>query len=350
MKRSIFTALIFCGFGLSAQAQTCDCPENYAYVVQKLEANYAGFQDKVTPAHQAAYQKLKARTRRKARKAKTVEACATLIKDWLTTFRDGHVYLSPQGRTSSKPAAQLTAKRPSIKRLDENTTLLVLPSFSIKYTQAIDSLVSVYTSSPTPLLIIDIRGNGGGGDRPYFKLLPLLYTKPYEVHGVEFLATEDNRANFEQLLKQEIPSDTRKVVEELVAKMKANQGQFVLFGEEKSIKTYEPVPYAPEQIAVIQDSKCASAAEQFLLYALQSDKVTTFGASNSKGALDYANVNELPLPGMPYLVGVPTSRSTRLPETSVDSAGIAPQVKLAADVEDVTAFVQEQLSVIQQKQ
>ncbi|MDX5421241.1 MAG: hypothetical protein LPK14_03230 [Hymenobacteraceae bacterium] len=344
MRRVILTALVFCGFGLGAQAQTCDCPESYAYVVQKLETNYAGFQDKVTLENQAAYQRLKARTKRKARRAKTTEACAALIKDWLTFFRDGHVYLSAQGAPSATPAVPLDTKKPSIQRLDAHSTLLVLPSFRLKYTQAIDSLVSVYAADPTPQLIIDIRGNGGGGDRPYFKLLPLLYTRPFEVHGVEFLATKDNSASFEQLLKQELPADTRKVVEDLVAKMKANQGQFVLYGQEKSSRTYEPVPYAPNRVAVIQDSSCASAAEQFLLYALQSDKTTTYGASNSKGALDYANLNELPLPGIPYVLNVPTSRSTRLPEVSVDKAGIAPQVKLPADAKDVVRYVQEQLS------
>ncbi|PRY05008.1 peptidase S41-like protein [Pontibacter ummariensis] len=339
MNKSICTALLVCALSVAANAQQCNCPENFDYVVQKLEMNYARFPDKVPASEKKAYARLKAKTERKARKAATTDSCAEVITGWLNTFHDGHVYLSPQDKAAPKPLTPAVVKQPNLARLDEQTALLVLPSFSIRHIKAIDSLVAAFKDSPTPQLIIDIRGNGGGGDRPYFGLLPLMYTRPYEVHGVEFLASEDNIANFEALLQEEIPANTRKVVEELVATLKARPGQFVPFGEEKSVATYESVSKTPVRIAVIQDQKCASAAEQFLLYALQSDKVTTFGTSNTKGALDYANVTELPLPSMPYLVGIPSSRSTRLPETSVDKAGIAPEVKLPKHLEDPVSYI-----------
>ncbi|HYH13664.1 MAG TPA: S41 family peptidase [Flavisolibacter sp.] len=305
--------------------------------------NYSGFNDKVTAETKKAYERLKRKTRRQASKEVSSEKCATLLAEWLKTFRDGHLYLSSNNKAAISQGPE-TSDYPSMTRLDDQTTLLLLPSFEVKYIKPIDSLVAIFNSNATRYLIIDIRGNGGGSDRSYSKLLPLLYTKPFEVHGVEFLASADNTASFEALLKEDLPADTKKKITELVDGLKAHPGQFVLLGKEKHIVSFEHQLDSPKRIAIIQDQHCASAAEQFLLYAQQSDKVTTFGVSNSKGVLDYANVNELLLPCLPYSLGIPSSRSKRLPQFSVDKSGIAPQVRLPRDERDVISVIKRYLS------
>jgi hypothetical protein len=95
---------------------------------------------------------------------------------------------------------------------------------------------------------------------------------------------------------------------------------------------------APERIGILMDNRCASAAEEFLLLARQSRKVVLFG-SNSRGCLDYSNVRKIPLPSGSRVLGVPMSRSRRLPQSPVDGHGIAPDVRLAEGERDPVGFV-----------
>ncbi|WP_354353605.1 S41 family peptidase [Pontibacter aydingkolensis] len=64
------------------------------------------------------------------------------------------------------------------KALDKETNYIRLSSFD---RGLIDELNAFYESiasdlNSKPFLIIDLRNNGGGDERRYFKLLPYLYT------------------------------------------------------------------------------------------------------------------------------------------------------------------------------
>ena len=63
------------------------------------------------------------------------------------------------------------------KQLDDKTTYLRIPSFDVSEAKLIDSLVKANLKKikNSPNLIIDIRENGGGGDRSYQPLLPLIF-------------------------------------------------------------------------------------------------------------------------------------------------------------------------------
>lgn len=84
----------------------------------------------------------------------------------------------------------------------------------------------------------------------------------------------------------------------------------------------------PRNIGIIINEVNASAAEQFLLFAQQSDKVILFGNANTAGILDYSNITPNPLPSNNYQLWCPMTRSKRLPENPIDNIGITPDVNI----------------------
>ena len=186
--------------------------------------------------------------------------------------------------------------------------------------------------SSRPNLIIDIRYNGGGQDNYYEELTKIIYTKPYESKGVEWYASKGNIQLFEDAIaKGEIRDGEAglKWTKELVAAMKKNVGGFVTRPENKEEEVtakHDSVYAMPRHVGIIINDGNASSAEQFLLAAKESDKVTLFGNCNTAGVLDYSNVTPRSFPSGNYQLWCPMTRSKRLPENPIDNIGIAPNV------------------------
>ena len=183
-----------------------------------------------------------------------------------------------------------------------------------------------------PNLIIDIRNNGGGQDNFYQELAKIIYTKPYTIKGVEWYASKGNLQLFEDAIaKGEIRDGEEGLIrtKELVAAMKKNVGGFVTRPENKDegvTAKHDSVYPMPRHVGIIINEGNASTAEDFLLVAKESDKVTLFGNCNTTGVLDYSNVTPRVLPSGNYQLWCPMTRSKRLPENPIDNIGIAPNV------------------------
>jgi hypothetical protein len=184
-----------------------------------------------------------------------------------------------------------------------------------------------------PNLIIDIRYNGGGQDIYYQMLSKLIYTNPYYSHGTEWYATDDNIKLYENALKDgSINNNENSIrnVKALIKNMKENRGGFVKhpqYGKGGMIKKDTIYEY-PRNIGIIINDGNASAAEQFLLAAKHSKKVTLFGNSNTAGVLDYSNAVDIYFPSKKYKLRYPMTRSGRLPEKAIDNIGISPDVNI----------------------
>jgi hypothetical protein len=182
-----------------------------------------------------------------------------------------------------------------------------------------------------PNLIIDIRNNGGGQDHYYQKLAELIFTNPYESKGVEWYASKGNIKLFEDAIKNgEIRNGEEgiKWTESLVQAMKKNVGGFVthpMAGNDKKAKT-DSVYLYPKKVGIIINEGNASSAEQFLLAAKNSKKVTLFGNHNTAGVLDYSNAVSEKFPSGNFELTFPMTRSQRLPEFPIDNIGIAPDI------------------------
>lgn len=229
-----------------------------------------------------------------------------------------------------------------LRRLSDKTLWLRLPHFACDAKPEVDRLLADNRTAleSTPNLVIDLRQNGGGCDFTYQEVLAWLYARPIYTVDVEYLSTPDNIAQTERLLNvADIPDEDKAEISTLLDRMKGNQGKFVTANDRGiDITTLPEVRPYPKRVGIIITG-AGSSGEQFVLAARQSHKVTLFGGRTS-GVLDYSNVRSLDLPSGRFTLYYPISRSLRLPEERIDNVGIAPDISVGDNVEDVVGFVQ----------
>ena len=221
---------------------------------------------------------------------------------------------------------------PLAMQLSDSTFYLRIPSFGDDRGNKLTKKHWKEITS-TPNLIIDIRNNGGGQDDYYSLLSDLVYSQPYESKGVEWYATKNNIKFYEDLIKNgELKGGEEGLLwtKTLIAEMKKNIGGFVvhpMMGKDRMISNDTVYAY-PKRVGIIINGGNASSAEQFILTAKHSSKVTLFGNENTAGVLDYSNVIGENFPSNKYELLFPMTRSRRLPNNPIDYVGIAPDIMI----------------------
>src|SRR5262249_23811162 len=241
-------------------------------------------------------------------------------------------------------------RRPTIRSLGESTVIVSVPSHSPEYTPVLNGLVDKFRERilGAQNLIIDIRGDEGGGSQMTRALRPFLVTKSkrpsrYWAEGqTVILSSPDNIAYFTQMQSQGwIPA-------RLVERMRANPGKVIPFADSGSTT---PAPQAatddtatplPRNVAILIDGAVVSAGEAFVVESMKNEKVTLF-CENTGGVLDCQNVAIARVPGCPSLgisLGYPTlSASVHLPTGGVNATGIAPDVRIGREIADPVQFI-----------
>ena len=150
------------------------------------------------------------RPKRPPKRLPDAGACDNVLRQYLKTWRKGHLYLQilhptpaasgPTGLTA--PAANIaSAKEPQLSTLSRQTLLLTLPSFANQYRAPLIALLTRHHGELAKHrnLIVDVRGNGGGSDSSYEPLLPWLLSDETATVGAEWLSTPANIRGQEQL-------------------------------------------------------------------------------------------------------------------------------------------------------
>lgn len=234
-----------------------------------------------------------------------------------------------------------------LEALSDKTLWLRLPDFGDQRAEPLKALLDEHKDalSRAPNMIIDLRDNGGGSDYVYGPVIDLVYTRPIISIDAELRATEDNIAIREQQLeaaRTEFPGAVEGLTEQIEA-MRGGIGGYVRSADRPfSITTRDVIRENPRHVAILIDG-AGSSGEEFLLAARQSYKVTLFGQANSAGVLDHANVVLAPMPSGRFNIAWPISRSLRLPEYPVDPDGIAPDIRIPADIDDPILYLQQWL-------
>ncbi len=227
----------------------------------------------------------------------------------------------------------ISAKKPYFESIDTKTAYLRIPSFSGSQKKVIDSIILKNKALilKTPNLIIDIRNNGGGADHSYYELLPILYTNPIRMIGMEYLSTPLNNQRMLDFIHDEkygFNEEEKKWAKESYDKLSKHIGEFVnVESSAVEVTTYNKTNPYPKNIGIIINENNGSTAEQFLLAAKQSRKVKLYGTTTA-GVLDISNMYFVKSPCEEFELGYSLSRSMRIPEMTIDDKGIQPDYYL----------------------
>lgn len=341
MKKSFLFIYLFL-ITLLSKGQNCNCTENFSFLVTTIENDYSGFNDKVNEITRDKYNEWTASYRQRVKETNSTFRCTMLLNKWLEFFNDNHLSIEVTKNIYW-----------TFKKIDSTTLLLRIPSFSWESKRIIDSLVNTNLKliTSTPILIIDLRGNGGGIDYSFQSLLPLIFTNPYESKGVAWRSSEGNIRFFEDAVKKgEIRKGAEEETKILIEELKKHPDSFVTV--DKSGTVSEDTTYKmPIKVGVIVNDYCASSCEQFILSAKNSSKTIVFG-TNTMGVLDYSNSISVPMPTKNVQLRYPMTRSNRLPEFPIDNIGITPDVRITlpdnldikGQVDEWVIFVKEYLT------
>ncbi len=467
MKRiHLITIVVILQFNF-LYGQECRCENEFLFVKNYIENNYAGFSDKVNDNTRPAYLELTEQLLKRSRNTTKESYCWVLINEWLGFFEDGHIQVRSNFVSADIDSARLQEviagteiielpvskletlyesdtvegiyfNRDStykvavvrnenefrdyaavivstktelwsegqvkfeLKEIDENSFSAIvyylyhqpyietftfdgfsfnnggwtkagkelpvrsndrIPNVSseilpddIFYLQigtfeewnarAIDSVMTHHRDYLTnaPSWIIDVRGNGGGSDFSYRPITPYLYTGPITVIGTDVLSTEENIKNWSVLLDNpHIPDDLMTLLREILEKMELNKGEFVSIVDDDTL-TFDEVKPHPERVVVLVDENCASSTENFLLGAMQSEKVTVMGQPTA-GVLDYANMRSADFPCYSLRLEYATTRSRRIDlGKGIDNKGITPDIVLDPEKD----WIQQAVSFLKQ--
>lgn len=229
-------------------------------------------------------------------------------------------------------------------QLDSQTYLITLPENTEENTVIMDSLVKAEYDKigSSKNLIIDIRNNSGGTVRAYGSLFPFVYTNPIQrINGTCYYSAALLKAEEENLKynKEHYPENTKliKLKEAFVEEIRSKQGK-VLY-EPDSLICYDSIKRYPQNIAIIMNYACVSAAEMMLLDFKQSSKVITFG-EHTNGTVDYLNNFSMDLPSKKYLLVIASvKREIPAGQAPLDNKGIYPDVPIPDREIDWVAFV-----------
>lgn len=235
-------------------------------------------------------------------------------------------------------AKEMSTSVPFIQRLSDKTVLFRIPSFDDSQKQIIDSLIIENDKllRTTESLIIDIRNNGGGSDISYERIVPLFYTNPIRIVGMELLSTPLNNKRMEGYLSiPGLSENDRKEINSILEILRNNHGKFVNLnnGENVTIQKLDTVYSNPKNIAILINQNNGSTAEQFLLAAKQSKKVKLFGTTTA-GVLDISNMYFTESPDKQFRLGYCLSKSLRIPDMAIDGKGIMPDYYIDKSIPD----------------
>jgi hypothetical protein len=342
MKRYAFLlpVVLSCLLG-SAQAATpaaAACAADLNDIARFLPVNDAGASAELAdhgPAIARAFQHAKTA----AAKADQA-ACDDLLLAYVRTWRPGHISVVPAefaktagvGGMGAKPSAVPDPLAPRFVELSADTAMLVFPAFGDRYKPDVTKLLDEHRAQleSHKNWIIDVRGNGGGSDSTYEPLLGWLLDSDFPSYSVEYYVTPANIKAQETICAMTSdPKGCWKGVGPVVDAMKqAKPGSWVVKGGKRMSydRPEHNEPRKPARVAVLVDRHCGSSCEQFLLEARTGFRVKLVGQS-SYGSLDVSNLRGHTLPSGRVLYYA-TTRSTRLPDMTVDVVGIAPDILL----------------------
>lgn len=274
---------------------------------------------------------------------------ATLHRGNLLRFSPGM-----WGREYPLDSAMALAPWPDPRRprlaIRERSVVVSVPSHDGPYQRELDSLVAANRDAlrSASLIIIDLRGNEGGGSLTTRSLHPFIVSAesrptPYDSGRAVILASPE----LLDYVRRAGGASPSPAVQRLIARMEASPGQLVHAYDDDVATSPRATPLEGNwKVAVLTDRGTVSAAEVTVLMALRSTRATTIGEPTA-GALDYQSTAIIGLGSgdRRWALGIPTiTAHADLPARGMRGKGIAPQIPLDwSSVRDPYASVEQMM-------
>jgi hypothetical protein len=217
-----------------------------------------------------------------------------------------------------------------------NTAIISVPSHDGSHRARLGALLSANQArlDSADALIIDLRGNEGGGSQTTAALHAYVVGRdsldPSADFGAPVMLSSPDQIHY---TKRAFGSDTSAFVRRIVAAMEAAPGSLVpMFDPAKPPPaTAYPAPvFGPRKVIMLIDGGTVSASEVIVQLALRSARTVVVGEPTA-GALDYqsASVVRIHPDESRWFLGYPTiTAHARLPEGGMRGKGLAPEIAM----------------------
>ncbi|HCT57549.1 MAG TPA: hypothetical protein DGD08_10155 [Gemmatimonas aurantiaca] len=224
------------------------------------------------------------------------------------------------------------AHRPTVV-VRQRSVVVSIPSHDPQYTRRLDSLIGAHDEAirSRPLLIVDLRGNEGGGAGTTRALNPYLASTtrkptPYDSGTAVMLASPAQLAYARRI----VGGDTSAAARRILQRLETETGSLVPLDGLPGSTGVEPSHAGNWRVAVMVDGGTVSAAEVLVLKALRSTRAVVIGEATA-GALDYQSTQVISLGtgDRRWALGYPTiTAHADLPLRGMRGKGIAPAVRV----------------------
>lgn len=178
-KKLLLIALMIIFKAKMVGQEMCNCNADLNFVIEKIEKEHPGFSINVTDKNIQQYKSLKDSLTTETNKANlSKDLCQKIIKRYISLIKDKHLQIyDPIKINEVEYQKNFAAKNlPQYKELENETAYVKIPSFNYTLWKELDN----FYDSIAPIvktkqkIIVDIRNNGGGGERMYNQLLKIL--------------------------------------------------------------------------------------------------------------------------------------------------------------------------------
>ena len=309
-------------------------------LIHMVETNYAGFPIMMNKGYDKEYKMMKADVVKQTSVGKMgIEQAVCEYCYWFFSKFDGHVYVdSPMFFNSYFTKCHIRyaelfeySPKPVSCKVSDNTWLIRVPSCNGQNPtyQWLKDATQQYLQSGCKNLIIDVRGNTGGGDEIWEPIWPLLYDhKPVSPEYTLFRNTPKNLGFYKRILKEHPDDEIAKL---LIENCNKSQDEMVSIDDDSADESF-PISPLPHKATIVIDKNTASAAESLVRFAkmyCDNTRTKVYGKENTWGAQNSGNIIGTPLPNSQIWVYYPTCISSLfLSEKSNGSSGLAPDVRI----------------------